>query len=652
LTQKELAKIPSHLLRQSPFQTPRITPYFVGREKEIDKISKILTRKQGSLIAIYGLPGVGKTVLAIRVAQLLQNQFPDGILWSRLDICSPINILAKIANTYGKDIAQIKDLQARSELVRSMLAHKKALLIFDNAQSSKQLQPLLPGNTKCSVIVTSRNSSLAALSDAAIINLKPFSFEENTLFFTKKLGQKWVKIYKKQAEQISKLTGSLPLALDIAINKIKKSTKETLNNFIQQLKKEKNRLTDLAYEDVNVRSSLKLSYKSLDLKEKAIFDCLGVFAGVDFSLEAIQAILGKKKTQAKRGLDKLVDKSLLEHSVKNRYRLHSLIRLYAREKIKGKTPYLKLAGFYSRKLDEIVGKWTFEKYQLIEKEVENILGLCWWLLEQKEIDILDKVWKNFSQFLFEIGLWEELLLFGEKIFKSCHLPKHQKIKTESTVNLLSWTALWQGNLGRAQKLASEGLAIAEKIKDKHLIALAKLRLGNIFYYRKNYPQAEELLVSSQKMFEKLGNQGRAARALIYLAHIPQKQGDLKEALKVYKKALKVSKKINDKRAQCVALTNLGNVAREEGEFGKARSFIIKSKRLAKKTKRNDACNAWNDYRLAFLEWDLSNWQQAENYLLKARKKFKQLDMKGVLKDTDIVLKQLKKRQHNKKGLYW
>ncbi len=651
LTENELESLPSHLLRKTPFQTPRITPFFAGREREINQISKALTSGKNPLITIHGLPGVGKTVLAIRLAQLLQSRFPDGVLWSRLDVSSPMSILAKIASTYDEDISQIRDLQARSELVRSLLANKKALVILDNAQSSQQLRPLLPGHPGCAVIVTSRNSKLIALSNSTSVFLKPFSKKEVLCFFRKRLGDEWIRANKMEIEYLIESVGSLPLALDIIINKTAGPTSTSFKDFINEFRKEKQKLEKLTHEDVNIRSSFELSYLSLFPEQRRLFNSLGVFDGVDFSLEAVQAVFGRKIKLVKQGLEQLIGRSLLDYSVANRYRLHPLVKLFAKEKVKNKTFYIKAINYYIRQLNKIVGQKKYTNYPIIEKEIENILSFCHWCLENRRFELLIKLWNGVFNFLFECGLWKELFSLGERVLRISQTEKNQQIKAECCIKL-GWVDFWRGNLRQSEEWLLKSLEIAKQMKDEYLTARGESYLGYIAYHRKNYKLAERLLKSALRIFEKLSNEKRISQTLIFLGHIPYKRKKFTVAEKYFKKALKISRKIKDKKRQSLALTNLGNISRLQKKYDQARAYIAESQQLIKQTNRRDGAGAWNNYRLCLLERDLENFSQAKKLLLRSQKGFRQLDMHKVLEETKTVLAQIEKKENKELDLCW
>jgi len=337
LTQKEKDELPSFLFatdqKFSLCQAPNLTQHFIGRNGELHKINQILQKDKSPIIAIYGPAGVGKSVLAVEAGRLFGHLFPDGILWSKLNITDPMNILAKIAFTFGKNVTSVKDLESRSEIVRSILSDKKALLIFDDVESSSQLRHLLPAKTKSCIIITSRNSAMEILADAYPIHLNCFTLTETFQFFQTKLGKTWFdknelprlkpwypprripvspsggggaassksfdsstsaswrtvvfsNDYKMDIERIGKVLGFLPLALNIILTKIRQGKNESVSELTKILEREKSRLELLACEEISIRSSFEISFTTLDEKLKRLFESLAVFSGEDFSQEA------------------------------------------------------------------------------------------------------------------------------------------------------------------------------------------------------------------------------------------------------------------------------------------------------------------------------------------------------------------------------
>jgi predicted ATPase len=108
-----------------------------------------------AIYAIGGMPGVGKTALAVHAAHLLRGRFPDRQLFIDLHAHTPGQepmlpeaALAGLLAAVGVDARYLPaDLAGRTDLWRDRMAGQRALLVLDNAAGSGQVAPLLPGVT-------------------------------------------------------------------------------------------------------------------------------------------------------------------------------------------------------------------------------------------------------------------------------------------------------------------------------------------------------------------------------------------------------------------------------------------------------------------------------------------------------------------------
>ena len=152
-----------------PFSLPPDTAGFTGRGRELGQITAAVTSAAGAggvvaVRAISGMPGAGKTALAVHAAHLLREEFADRQLFVSLhahtpghEPVRPEDALAGLLAATGVDPRFLPaGLDERAAMWRDKMAGQRALLVLDNAADSGQVAPLLPGAAGCLVLVTSR----------------------------------------------------------------------------------------------------------------------------------------------------------------------------------------------------------------------------------------------------------------------------------------------------------------------------------------------------------------------------------------------------------------------------------------------------------------------------------------------------------------
>jgi hypothetical protein len=130
-------------------QLPADIGDFTGRNDEIDTIrQQLLGGKSLVISAVAGMPGVGKSALAIHVAwQLAESDFSDVRLYVDLrgadgDSLEPGVVLARWLRAFGLDESMIpSDLHECASVYRSRLAGKRAIILLDNAKDEAQVRP-------------------------------------------------------------------------------------------------------------------------------------------------------------------------------------------------------------------------------------------------------------------------------------------------------------------------------------------------------------------------------------------------------------------------------------------------------------------------------------------------------------------------------
>lgn len=254
-----------------PDQLPPDVPDFVGRVELVDRISRLIApdgpRTAVPIVTLTGVPGVGKTALAVHVAHRLRDRFPDGRLYVDLrgyasGPATPVEVLTRFLRALGVPPEQIPvDSDEQSTLFRSLLTGRRMLLVLDNAAAPDQVRPLLPGAASCPVLVTSRDDlrGLIAVDGARRVGLDVFAPDES-LAVLHRTGD--------AAEELARRCGHLPLTLRIAAASVAGGS---VARYLEKL---------------GDRRPLDLAHAALTPAARRLFALLSVVPGPDFTIEA------------------------------------------------------------------------------------------------------------------------------------------------------------------------------------------------------------------------------------------------------------------------------------------------------------------------------------------------------------------------------
>ena len=314
-------------------QLPSLARDFTGRKAEMDEL--MAAAEKGGVV-LCGMAGVGKTVLALKLAEALELRYPDAQLY--LDLkgatpqpLTPAEAMARVIQSYEPAAFQ-RGLSERRKLsrieaelggrYRSVLNGQRAILLIDNAKDAAQIQPLTPPAT-CILLVTSRRRLvLPGLDTKSLEALPPADARKLLLTIAPRIGG--------EAEAMAKLCGYLPFTLRAAGSFVKQNISITPADYVRQLARARRRLelTDPSC-NASIEASLSLSYKLLGSKAQHQFRSLAVFPET-FDAAGAAAVWGCEPDPAQDALATLVTYSLVEYNLATaRYSLHDLVRLFA-----------------------------------------------------------------------------------------------------------------------------------------------------------------------------------------------------------------------------------------------------------------------------------------------------------------------------------
>ncbi len=282
--------------------------------------------------AIGGMPGIGKTALAVHAAHELAGRFPDRQLFVNLhghtpgqDPVTPADALAGLLAATGVDPRALPgDLEGRAALWRHRMARQKALLVLDNAASSAQVAPLLPGggvpgagHQPPAPRRPARRRAGAAGDPAA----RPGGGDVPAP------GAPRRRQPAGRGRGTGGLAGYLPLAISLLARVYARHPSWTLADLAAETRAS---LLTLTAEHDSVAAAFDMSYRHLPPPGSEFFRALGLHPGTTTDAYAAAALAGIPLAEAAAHLDALHGEGLLTETAYRRYGMHDLIRRYAR----------------------------------------------------------------------------------------------------------------------------------------------------------------------------------------------------------------------------------------------------------------------------------------------------------------------------------
>ncbi|USA02331.1 winged helix-turn-helix domain-containing protein [Streptomyces lydicamycinicus] len=327
----------------APRLLPRAPARFLGREQELAALTAVLTdggTGESPLAVVAGPAGVGKTACAVQWAHLRADAFPDGQLFADLrgfgegDEAAPAEILRDFLLALGTPPERVPgSAQAASALFRSLVAERRLLVVLDNARSSAQVRPLLPGGPHCATVVTSRSrlDGLVATDCARPVGLQTLGHEEGAALLGAMLGPERVAEDPAAARELVDLCDGLPLALRAAAAQLTARPRWRLARLAAALRDERRRLALLSAEDTGIAAALRMSVARLSADDAQLLSALATSADGHLNASLAAALAGYDPERTQDGLDRLAEMHLVDEEATDVYTISTLTQLFARD---------------------------------------------------------------------------------------------------------------------------------------------------------------------------------------------------------------------------------------------------------------------------------------------------------------------------------
>lgn len=346
--------VPEH---RSPAPVHGMLPYdlqdFTGRRRELDQLlgAGAASRDRApTLVTLSGMPGVGKTALAVHAAHLLAEAFPDGQLFVDMQGLTPLSgppsladVLQQLLLSLGTPPTDIPgDLMGRLTTWRRTVAGRRVLMILDAVTDTAAIRPLLPGTGGCLVMVTSR-SVISDLDGALSMSLGPLSEEESLDLLGRIIG-----VHRlgdtDEARALVTGCGRLPLALRIMGAKLNNRRSWSVQYAVRRMRRHDLRLRELTLADRSVAAGIGECYRGLTPAQQHVLLSVRTTPASGFDCRAAAHLAGISAVEAEDALEGLLDACLLQALPEpGRYAQHELVRSFAVQEYGMSRPGVELA---------------------------------------------------------------------------------------------------------------------------------------------------------------------------------------------------------------------------------------------------------------------------------------------------------------------
>ncbi|WP_217131028.1 tetratricopeptide repeat protein [Streptomyces sp. AC558_RSS880] len=570
---------------------------FTGRERETEDLLRELdpagTQSAATLVAaVSGLGGIGKTALAVETAHLARERgwFPGGVLfidlhgYDREPVTADraLQALLRALGTLPEHIPTTTD--ERAALYRSTLAARAdqrgaVLVLADNASSPDQVRPLLPGDSRHHVLVTSRDR-LPQLG-ARLVPLDQLGPREayELLDLALRIADPYdsrVADDPDTAERLAGLCGHLPLALQIAAALLAEDPGKPVNELVAELAESRDRLDHLDDGERSVRAAFELSYRRLPPESARLLRLLALAPGPEVSDEVVAALAGAEELPV-RALKALARAHLVERgSERGWWRLHDLVRVFGAGVVAGDTGLREEGEAARERVLELYVRWA-----------EAADGRLRWLPGMEEPERFGDrgqalAWLDAERagLVAAVGWGREERFAGAAVGLALCLGEY-----------LTWRRYFDDWIAVAE-VAREATQLAG---DRLNEAVARNNLGLALHAAGRVGEAIDAHTRARDLFQAVGDRYREATAWNNFGLALHAAGRVGEAIDAHTRARDLFQAVGDRYRQASAWNNLGIALHAAGRVGEAIDAHTRARDLFQAIgDRYRQASAWNN----------------------------------------------------------
>ena len=596
-----LVPLPGRASRSAPLPAPLTS--FVGREREVVAVARLLRRAEVRLLTLTGPGGVGKSRVALEVGRQAADDFADGVAFVPLAaVDDPALVAPTVA--HALDVREAGDETVGDRLV-AFLRARRLLLVLDNVEQVVEAAPvvahLLAACPGVRVLATSRVP--LRISGEQVYPVAPLHLPDPADPPERVADAEAVRLFTERARAadptfalapenaravaaICQRLDGLPLAIELAAAKTRLLRPPAL---LARLDRRLPVLTGGARDQParlrTMRDALAWSHDALAEEERALFRRLAVFVG-GFDLAAAEAVAntaGDPGLGVLEGVGSLVDASLL-HRVEGpdgeaRFAMLETIREYAleRQAAAGEGEgagraharyFLALAEPANVPLPSTaLAPWLHR----LEADHDNLRAALEWAIAREPATAARlgaALWRFWGVrgHLSEGRRWlERVVAAGEDGLAPVVLAEVHHGAGSLALN--------QADEERAAAHFERALVLRRAAGDTPGVANTLRRLGTVVGRRGDHERGERLLEESLALYRAADDRRGIALALRNLGALVHARGDRHRGEAMLEEGLALSRAEGDRENVAYALNALGDISLARGDPARAAAYF-------------------------------------------------------------------------------
>ncbi|MEA4907369.1 MAG: tetratricopeptide repeat protein [Anaerolineaceae bacterium] len=529
----------------APFMAPPApNQALVGREELLGQLKdQLLNHGKHGNAALVGMPGVGKTALAIELAHdpQMRTHFHDGILWAGLgrqpDVLSLLGAWAGALDLSSQAIAARPGIRERAELIHTAIGMRRMLLVIDDAWQIDSALAFKAGGPNCAYLLTSRLADVALdFAPGQTVTVHELSPEDGA-HLLQQVAPSAFEAAPQEIRQLVQSAGGLPLALLLLGGYLEKQS------YGAQFRRMKDALAHLEAAQARLqvsqpRSPLEaaagspgallslqnvIGFSDEMLEERAHHALLDLSTfrpkPNTFSEEAALAVI-----DAPAGLlDSLVDAGLVESAGQGRYTIHHTIYDYA--SVKGPSPaaQLRLVEYFT-----VFVETNAMAYARLDQEFANLLQVI-------ELAGTPPYYDHYIRLVTCIYHYLEV----RGLYTLCEKYQQQAIQIEAALGdrvgqanflyQIGSLAIKRGSFRAAQAALLECIRLVQDTPARRLEACTYCDLGLAYYYAGDILAGREAVQQAIRLDRELGLPEEESYTLVVMGYSEESQCNYRQA---------------------------------------------------------------------------------------------------------------------------